>query len=56
LYSVGSISKNKKEYIELEVKESKIGRLRFLLVMGADICRIKEFIIVREQSSIPNKG
>jgi predicted aspartyl protease len=38
-YSVGCISEDKREYIELQVRESKTGRLKFLLDTGADICQ-----------------
>jgi hypothetical protein len=40
-YSVGCIRENREEYIELEVTESKTGKLKFLLDMGADICLVK---------------
>jgi hypothetical protein len=40
-YSVGCISEDKKEYIELQIRESKTGRLKFLLDTGAHICLVK---------------
>jgi hypothetical protein len=39
--SVGCISNDMDEYIELAVEESKPGRIRFLLDSGADISLIK---------------
>jgi hypothetical protein len=40
-YSIGCISENKYEYLELELDVSKMGKLQFLLDTGADISLIK---------------
>jgi hypothetical protein len=44
-YSIGCISSNSDEYVELAIEESKTGKIRFLLDTGADISLVKSSML-----------
>jgi hypothetical protein len=54
-YSIGCISSNSDEYVELAVKESKTGKIRFLLDTGADISLVKSSMLARGTEFDPNQ-
>jgi hypothetical protein len=53
--SIGCISSNSDEYVELAVKESKTGKIRFLLDAGADISPVKSSVLARGTEIDPNR-
>jgi hypothetical protein len=54
-YSIGCSSSNSDAYIELEVGESKTGKIKFLLDTGADINLVKCSMLVRGTEFDPDQ-
>jgi hypothetical protein len=54
-YSIGCISSNVNEYVELAVEESKTGKIRFLLDTGADISLVKSSMLDRGTEFDPDQ-